>query len=184
RRSSSRNWPERPPLSNIVTTPLRRSQGFCFNPPSRLGKPVPPPKHPTLSCRRRITVSSYNQPMTARDHVATLERELRGIFGSRLQSLVVYGEQLRSGLRHTPHDRHGHGHAPVQTMAVVETLTAEDLRACAGRVAAWHDAGLATPLVLAAHEFERSLDAFPLEFGAILADHTVVTGSNPFDGVT
>ena len=40
----------------------------------------------------------------------------------------------------------------------------------------------ATPLLLAAHEFGRSLDAFPFEFGAILADHVVVSGSDPFDG--
>jgi hypothetical protein len=126
--------------------------------------------------------------MTARDDAATLERELRGIFGPRLQSLVVYGERLREGL-HSAHERHGHGVAhgaapPIQTMAIVETLTGEDLRACAGRVASWHDAGFATPLVLAAHEFERSLDAFPLEFGAILADHTVVAGASPFDGMS
>jgi hypothetical protein len=48
---------------------------------------------------------------------------------------------------------------------------------------AWHDGGLATPLVLAAQEFGRSLDAFPFEFGAILADHRVVSGSDPFDGL-
>ena len=59
-------------------------------------------------------------------------------------------------------------------------MTHDDLRTSAGRVAAWHDAGLATPLLLAAREFERSLDAFPLEFGAILADHVVVSGTNPF----
>ena len=32
-------------------------------------------------------------------------------------------------------------------------------------------------------EFADSRDAFPLEFGAILADHTVVAGQNPFDGL-
>jgi hypothetical protein len=50
-------------------------------------------------------------------------------------------------------------------------------------VAAWHDLGLATPLVLHAQEFSRLLDAFPYEFGAILADHAVVSGENPFDGL-
>src|SRR5205085_10625166 len=43
-----------------------------------------------------------------------------------------------------------------------------------------HTTGLATPLLIAADEFERSLDVFPLEFGAILADHSVVAGANPF----
>jgi hypothetical protein len=38
--------------------------------------------------------------------------------------------------------------------------------------------------VLAAHEFDRSLDAFPLEFAAMLADHTVVAGANPFETLT
>ena len=47
----------------------------------------------------------------------------------------------------------------------------------------WHDAGAATPFLLAAHEFARSLDAFPLEFGAIIADHIVVSGKNPFAGL-
>lgn len=119
--------------------------------------------------------------------VVMLERELRGIFGTRVRSLVVYGEQARHsrtashGAAHQSHGDNGDG--PVRTMAIVETLTGDDLRACAGRVSAWSDAGLATPLVLAVHEFERSLDAFPLEFGAMIADHTVVTGVNPFAGL-
>ena len=46
----------------------------------------------------------------------------------------------------------------------------------------WDAAGLATPLVLSADEFARSLDAFPFELSAILADHTVVSGKNPFEG--
>ena len=123
------------------------------------------------------------------DAVQTLEKELRGIFGARLMSLVSYGDRSRATTRAAQtHDRHGHGPAHddaggVQTIAMVETLTGDDLRACAGRVAAWHDAGLATPLVLAAHEFARSLDAFPLEFGAIIADHTLVAGRNPFEGM-
>jgi hypothetical protein len=115
-----------------------------------------------------------------------LERDLRGIFGSRFHTLVAYGERTRAA-RHTDGDQHGSGSRvqadarAVQTLAIVETLTGDDLRACAGHVGAWHDAGLATPLMIAAHEFNRSLDAFPLEFGTILADHTVVAGANPFE---
>jgi hypothetical protein len=103
------------------------------------------------------------------DAVQVLERDLREIFGPRLQSLVAY--------------RAASGGDKVSTLAVVDGLTADDLRACAGRVATWHDAGLTTPLLLGAREFGRSLDAFPLEFGAILADHVVVSGKNPFDGL-
>jgi hypothetical protein len=117
------------------------------------------------------------------DSLALVERELRGIFGSRLQSLVAYGGQAAP-----PAGAHGghavHSEAPrTQTMAIVETLTGDDLKACAARIEKWHGAGLATPLLLAANEFERSLDAFPLEFGAIMADHVVVAGNSPFEGL-
>ena len=107
--------------------------------------------------------------MNIPDAVQALERDLRDIFGPRLQSLVAY--------------RAASGTDKVSTLAVVDALTADDLRACAGRVAAWHDAGLTTPLLLGAQEFGRSLDAFPLEFGAILADHVVTAGRNPFEGL-
>ena len=118
-----------------------------------------------------------------RDRVSILERGLREIFGSRLQSLVAYG--LQAAAPSGAHEQQGaHVEPPhTQTLAIVETLTGDDLAACAAGVERWHDAGLATPLLLAAHEFERSLDAFPLEFGAILADHLVVAGNNPFDGL-
>jgi hypothetical protein len=118
------------------------------------------------------------------DRVSMLEHELRDIFGSRLRSLVAYGLGASTPpAAHAPH-RGTHAEAPpTQTMAIVDTLTGADLQACAERVARWHGAGLATPLLLVAKEFEQSLDAFPLEFGAILADHMLVAGSNPFDGL-
>ena len=84
-------------------------------------------------------------------HVAVLERDLRNIFGPRLQSLVAYGLQHAA-----PHDatgsRHGtDAHAPrTQALAIVETLTMGDLKRCADRAGHWHDEGLATPLLLAA----------------------------------
>ncbi len=96
--------------------------------------------------------------------VRVLERDLRAIFGGRLQSLSTYG---------------GGAHS----LAIVDALTADDLRACAARASAWHDAHLETPLLLSANEFAASLDAFPLEFGAILASHAVVSGRAPFDGL-
>ncbi len=118
------------------------------------------------------------------DRVSMLERELRDIFSSRLQSLVAYGLHLAASPAGDDSHHGAHTESPsAQTMAIVETLTREDLKTCSDRVAKWHDAGLATPLLLAADEFERSLDAFPLEFGAILADHVVVCGRNPFDGL-
>ncbi|HWW87544.1 MAG TPA: hypothetical protein VNZ26_28290 [Vicinamibacterales bacterium] len=119
--------------------------------------------------------------------VRTLERELRGIFHERLKSLTVYGQSSHGSGRagKGEHDSHGaHDHdATTHTMAIVDTLGHDDLRACGKRLRAWHDEGLATPLLMAAHEFETALDVFPLEFGAILDDHVVVFGTSPFDGL-
>jgi hypothetical protein len=117
--------------------------------------------------------------MTIPEAVQALDRDLRGIFGARLRSLVRYGQRAQHGAA-TAHHGHDTSASAVRTLAVVESLTHDDLRAAANRVAPWHDLGLATPLLIVAHEFDRSLDAFPLEFGAILADHVVVSGENPF----
>lgn len=109
--------------------------------------------------------------MSVPDNVRLLERDLRDIFGPRLLSLVVYRPAAR---------RPG---APIPTLATIQQFADGDLRACAGRAATWHGAGLATPLIVTPPEFSRSLDAFPLEFGAILADHDVVVGRDPFSGL-
>jgi hypothetical protein len=105
------------------------------------------------------------------DAVHELDRDLRAIFDARLQSFVVHGAS-------------GHAVTPVASVVVVDALTVPHLRACAARVDAWHQRGLATPLILTADEFARSLDAFPFEFGAILADHEVVSGRDPFAGLS
>jgi hypothetical protein len=113
-----------------------------------------------------------------------LERDLREVFGGRLQSLVRYGGIAQPSTGHD--DAHGgHHHEPARTHAlvIVDTLTPDDLRSCAARIASWHDAGLATPLILSPDEFSRSLDVFPFEFSSILANHDLVYGRNPFDGL-
>jgi hypothetical protein len=109
--------------------------------------------------------------MPISDAVTALQRDMRDMFGDRLRSVVMYAITDR-----------GPG-TPQPTLVIVEALTPADLRACAGRVAKWHEAGLATPLILEAAEFAHSLDAFPYEFGAILADHAIVSGENPFGGL-
>jgi hypothetical protein len=107
--------------------------------------------------------------MVISDGVRSLDRDLHDIFGNRMQSLVAYASAEPS--------------TRSSTLAVVVSITPEDLRACASRVAAWREAGVATPLILETQEFGRSLDAFPFEFGAILADHALVSGANPFEGL-
>ena len=79
------------------------------------------------------------------------------------------------------YDRHAPG--PAASLALVESLTADDLVACAARAQAWHHAGAGTPLLLSRDEFARSLDAFPIEYGDIIDAHTVLVGDDPFAGL-
>jgi hypothetical protein len=101
--------------------------------------------------------------------VSPLIADLRRIFAERLDAVVSYGWR-----------RHG----DVPTLALVRSLTLEDLNACAERSDAWRRAGIATPLLLTRADFARSLDAFPIEYGEILERHDVVFGIDPFDGLS
>lgn len=95
--------------------------------------------------------------------------DLQRIFSNRLQAVVTYGWRQ---------------HAPVPTLALVTALTVDDLNGCAAHVGRWHRSGAATPLLLTRADFERSLDAFPVEYGEIIDHHEVVFGADPFDGLT
>jgi hypothetical protein len=102
----------------------------------------------------------------------SLAGDLRRIFGDRLKSVVAYGPHLD-----------GDEHAPLTCLALVSSLTADDLHGCATNAARWARAHVATPLILPEREFRRSLDAFPLEYGEIIRAHERVFGDNPFTGV-
>ena len=102
--------------------------------------------------------------------LSALARDLQRIFGARLHSLVSYGD---------PADTDG-----VHTLALVERLAFEDLTACASHVSGWGRAGLAVPLLLSRDEFVRTLDVFPIEYGYIIATHTLISGDTPFAGMS
>lgn len=101
--------------------------------------------------------------------LAVALHDLQYIFSGRLQAFVAYGEADA---------------APAPSLAVVASITADDLAACAARASAWHRAGCATPLLLTRDEFAGSLDAFPIEYGAILDTHRVLYGADPFTGLS
>ena len=62
-------------------------------------------------------------------------------------------------------------------------IRADDLQALAPLTNTWHRDGLDTPLLITPHEFDRSLDAFPLEYQAMLNRHVIIAGESPFTGV-
>lgn len=72
--------------------------------------------------------------------------------------------------------------SPINCLAVVQSLTFEDLHSCAAHQGRWERTGLATPLILTREEFARSLDAFPLEYGEIIDHHLPILGDDPLGG--
>jgi hypothetical protein len=108
----------------------------------------------------------------SQDVASVLVADLRAVFGSRLLSVVAYGPRLE-----------GDSSAPLSCLALVRSLSLEDLDGCARLAPKWSRAGLATPLILPEEEFSRSLDAFPLEYGEIVRAHTEVYGGDPFTRV-
>jgi len=105
--------------------------------------------------------SSHGGPLAATLH------DLQQIFGDRLQAFVAHGRPEAS---------------PAPSLALVRSLTADDLAACAARASAWRRAGSATPLIVSRDEFAGSLDAFPIEYGEIIARHVIIAGTDPFAG--
>ena len=99
----------------------------------------------------------------------SLASDLRSVFGDRLRSVVAYGPHLE-----------GDTDAPLTCLALVSSLTSEDLSACAKLAQRWERSHVATPLILPESEFRRSLDAFPMENGEINRAHERVLGDNPF----
>jgi hypothetical protein len=106
--------------------------------------------------------SSHGGPLAATLH------DLQQIFGDRLQAFVAHGRSDESL-------------AP--SLAIVRSLSADDLAACAARASSWLRGGSATPLLLTRDEFAGSLDAFPIEFGEIIDTHRVIFGADPFFGL-
>jgi hypothetical protein len=98
-----------------------------------------------------------------------LARDLDQVFGPRLRSLVAYpGHQ---------------GDGSVHSCAVVDDLGFRDLVACLPYTETWYHRGAAVPLLLTPDELTRTIDIFPLEYTSIIADYTVLRGSDPFAGV-
>jgi hypothetical protein len=103
-----------------------------------------------------------------RERLAGVVRDLQRIFADRLEAVVAYGLP--------PHE-------PAPSLALVRSLAMEDLEAMAIAAPGWRHDGAATPLVIPRDEFVRSLDAFPIEYGEIIATHVTVHGADPFEGL-
>lgn len=93
-----------------------------------------------------------------------LAGDLERIFGGRFVALAAYSTRASA--------------------AFAASITVPDLAAAARHADAWRRQDLDVPLLITPDEFRRSLDAFPVEYGAILAHHAVIAGTPPFDGAS
>lgn len=102
--------------------------------------------------------------------IDSLARDLDGILGPRLVSLVAYPGHQADG--------------SVHSCALVQDLTYRDLTACLPLTESWHRRGTSVPLLLSPEELRRTVDIFPLEYATMIADYTVIRGRDPFEGVS
>jgi hypothetical protein len=86
------------------------------------------------------------------------------VFGDRLDAVVAYDVD--------------------RAVVFAARIAPADLSALAPLVEVWHREGVQTPLLMTGDEFRRSLDAFPLEYQAIADRHVLITGSDPFAGLS
>jgi len=89
-----------------------------------------------------------------------LVQDVVRVFGPRFVALVASGTH--------------------SSVAFTSDIRPGDLEALAALRETWRHDGLDTPLLLTPHEFRRSLDAFPLEYQAIVDRHVVIAGEPPF----
>lgn len=89
--------------------------------------------------------------------------DLRRVFGERFVALVASG--------------------PHAAVAFATDIRPGDLEALAPLADSWHRDQLEAPVLLTTHEFRRSLDAFPVEYQALIDRHDVIAGTPPFADV-
>ena len=104
-----------------------------------------------------------------------LVRQLRGVYGAGLRSVVLYGSAAAG--------EHIARRSDYNVLVVVDRLDLETLRKEASVARAWGEAGNPPPMTLSEDEWRSSADIFPMEYADILERHRVLHGDPPFDGV-
>ena len=112
-----------------------------------------------------MAVLSFGADGNRRRDFDQLAHDLQHIFGDRFVALVAYDYR--------------------RSVLFAGTITVNDLAAAARQSDAWAARlNLEVPLMLTPDEFRRSLDTFPVEYGAILRRHLVIAGTPPFEGAS
>ena len=111
-----------------------------------------------------LSMSELHLSEERRGAFGALAADLERVFGARFVALVAYDAR--------------------RSAAFAESIGVGDLAGAARLADGWARLDLEVPLLVTPAEFRRSLDAFPLEYGAILRRHAVIAGTPPFDGAS
>jgi hypothetical protein len=104
-----------------------------------------------------------------------LVAQLGAVFGDELRSVVLYGSA--AGGEHIA-KRSDHN-----VLVIVERLDGGHLRTLSATARAWAEAGNPPPQIFTDEEWRESSDVFPMEYADMLAQHRVLHGPSPFDGI-
>jgi len=105
-----------------------------------------------------------------------LVTQLRAAYGTRLDSVVLYGSAAAG--EHIPK------RSDYNVLLLLKELDATALSSASAVARAWSDAGNPPPMTMTVDEWRGSADVFPMEYADILDRHRVLYGTPPFDGVS
>jgi hypothetical protein len=105
-----------------------------------------------------------------------LVTQLRAAYGTRLDSVVLYGSAATG--EHIPK------RSDYNVLLLLKELDAGALASASAVARAWSDAGNPPPMTMTVEEWKGSADVFPMEYADILDRHRVLYGSPPFDGLS
>lgn len=105
-----------------------------------------------------------------------LVTQLRAAYGTRLNSVVLYGSAATG--EHIPK------RSDYNVLLLLNEIDANALASASAVARAWGDAGNPPPMTMTVEEWRGSADVFPMEYADILERHKVLHGTPPFDGVT
>ena len=104
-----------------------------------------------------------------------LVTQLRAAYGTRLNSVVLYGSAAAG--EHIPK------RSDYNVLLLLDEMDASTLASASAVARAWSDAGNPPPMTMTVSEWRGSADVFPMEYADILERHRVLYGTPPFDGI-
>jgi len=109
------------------------------------------------------------------DELKELVEKLTEAHGANLKSVVLYGSAVNA---QPDEDR------PKKVLIVLDRIAPDDLRAGHSVAEWWRSEGNPVPVYFTSEEMADSSDVFPIEFVDMSEVRSVISGNDPFEGLT